>query len=529
MKPILPDKILVRFMNIVLIFLSGTFLLKAASSLRWRMEHDFPLSHYVVFMMDKYGAIPYRDIFETVMPGTYAFQYIIVKLFGYSDFAFRCVDLSLLAILLLATYIFMSRFGKTAAIWASVIFGLIYLSKGQAMSLQRDYFGIIPIAIALTLIPAKSETIIGLFRFAAVGYLFGLSVLIKPQLGIALPIILGTLLTMRWTNAERSTRDFIKCVSILGLAFAIPVLSAVTWLAANSALIPFANIFFKYLPLYSALTGDHESISSIDHVYYLIHWTLELGGYGSLFIYSLFFYYRTMTDESLSKPLITSLTCMFLCTLAFAIYPTLSGKFWDYHYMPFAYFCSISSGLCFVNWPSFRNTKLKWRFWEFSAVLIFLVVITVQLNPYQFFPYLYQDVRGLKSHAPVGGRVDEIAKWLKKRLRPGDTVQPLDWTGGSIQAMLLAEAKLSTNFMFDAQFYHHVSSPYTQELRKEFISQLVANPPRFIIEIQTYKYWVSGIDTTREFPELEEFLNDYYTVVKGGDGYLIHERIILQP
>jgi len=529
MKQISFDKILIGFINGLLVFLTVTLLLKGASTLNWRMEHDFPLSHYVVFMMDKYHAIPYRDIFETVMPGTYAFHYTVVKLFGYSDFAFRCVDLSLLAILLSATYIFISRFGRMAAIWSSVVFGLLYLSYGQAMSLQRDYLGIIPIALAMILIPARADTVVGMSRFAIVGLLFGLDVLIKPQLGIALPIVLGALLAARWSTVKRSFRDFTQCVTILALTFALPVLIAVVWLAVNSALPPFVNIFFQYLPLYSALTGDHESISSLDHVYYLLHWTLILGGFGPLFLYSLFAMFRVWKIANLSRPLIISLTCLLFCTVAFGIYPTLSGKFWDYHYMPFAYFCSISAGLCFAAWPNFPDAQRKWRLRESIVILAFLLAITIQLKPSQFFPYLYQDLRGSRSHSPVGGRVDEIAKWLRKRLRPGDTVQPLDWTGGSIHAMLLAEAKLSTKFMYDVQFYHHVSSPYTQELRKEFISQLAAEPPRFIIEVQTYKYWVSGIDTTREFPELHEFINDNYSVASKGDGYLIYERTNAKP
>ncbi len=524
MKNTLIDKILVRFINVVLAFLAATLLLKAASTLNWRMEHDFPFSHYVAFMMDKYRAVPYRDIFETVMPGTYAFHYAIVKLFGYSDFAFRCVDLSLLAILLTATYIFVSRFGRMAAIWSSVVFGLIYLSYGQSMSLQRDYVGIIPIALALLFIPAKTDTTVGMLRFAFVGFLFGMSVLIKPQLGIALPIVLGALLAMRWSTVKRSVRDFIQCVTVLGLAFALPVMITVLWLAANSALIPFANIFFKYLPLYSALTGEHENLSNLNHLFYLIRSSLTLGGYSTLFLCSLFAYSRVLAYSNLNRSTIVSLTCLLLCTLSCAVYPTLAGKFWDYHYMPFVYFCSISTGLCFTMWPSFPDAQKRWRLKESLVILTLLVAITAQLNPSQFFPYLYHDLRGSESHSPKDGRVDEMAAWLKSRLRPGDTVQPLDWTGGSIQAMLLAEAKLSTNFMYDAQFYHHVSSSYIQGLRKEFISQLVTAPPRFIIEVQKHKPWVSGIDTTRKFPELSKFLNDHYSVVHEGDGYIIYER-----
>ncbi len=524
LKHSLVDKTLVRFMNVVLVFFVVILLLKAASTLNWRMEHDSPLSQYVAFLMDKYGAIPYRDIFDTVMPGSYAFHYAVVKLFGYTDFAFRFVDLALLALLLSATYKFMSRFGRVAAIWSSVVFGLVYLSYGQTMSLQRDYLGVIPVALALMCIPAKDDTTVGMLRFALVGLLFSISALIKPQLGIALPVVLGALLTMRWNTVKRSIRDFIQCITILGLAFALPVITAVLWLAANSALIPFANILFEYVPLYNSLTGNHQSISSSDHVFYLVNMTFRLGGYGTLFLCSLFAFHRMSAHTNLKKPIVVLFTSLLLCTFLYAAYPTLAGKFWPYHYMPFAYFCSISTGLCFVAWPDFSNAQRSWRLRESLVALTFLVAISVQLNLPQFIRYLYNDLQGSESHSPQRGRVDEIAEWLKNSLHPGDTVQPLDCTGGSIHGMLLAEAKLSTKFMCDYQFYHNVSSPYIQELRREFISQLRTAPPRFIIEVNTHKPWVSGIDTTRKFPELREFLNDYYSVVYTGDDYLIYER-----
>ena len=158
-----------------------------------------------------------------------------------------------------------------------------------------------------------------------------------------------------------------------------------------------------------------------------------------------------------------------------------------------------------------------------------LVVSIVQLNLYNYVSNLSDELRAPlalveKKYAPKGGRVDEIAHWLKSRLQPGDTVQPLDVTGGSVQGMLIAEAKIATKFILDWQFYFHVSSPYIQGLRKQFISQLYNSPPRFVIEVMTDKPWVSGVDTTNKFPELSSFLTDHYSIVFYGKGYEIWER-----
>jgi len=488
------------------------------------MEHDTPLLHYAAFLMDKHGRVPYRDIFETSMPGTFAFHYVIGKLFGYGDDAFRYVDLTLLGALLIAAYKFMSRFGRQAAILAAVLLGLMYLSQGQTMSLQRDYIGIIPVAYALLCIPARMDTPIRLGRFALVGLLFGISLLIKPHLSIALPVVFAALLAFRWKMQKKSMHDFIKCAVVTGAALLAPLCIALVWLAANSALASFVDIVINYLPLHSAMTGGQRTIFGLDRVLYLIWGTSILGGYGLLVLLSMLAYYHVVSQAGKDDAIHIWLACIALCTLAYAIYPVFAGKFWPYHYMPLVYFGSLSAGLCLYKNDSQPPTVL-FRMQKTILVAALAITVSVQLPLYDFVSYLDFDLRaGREVHSPKNGRVDEIADWLKNNLRPGDTVQPLDWSGGSIHAMLLAKADLATHFMYDYHFYHHVSSPYIQGLRRTFISQLHDATPRFIIAVYTNKPWVTGVDTTKEFPELSQFLYSCYTMAHQGDGYSILER-----
>src|SRR4029453_16820621 len=77
----------------------------------------------------------------------------------------------------------------------------------------------------------------------------------------------------------------------------------------------------------------------------------------------------------------------------------------------------------------------------------------------------------------------------------------------------------------DFYFYHHVSDPYIQNLRKDFIEKFAAAKPRFVIRVLAEeKPWVKGPDTTRSFPELETILSTQYHVVKERDDYQILER-----
>ena len=57
------------------------------------------------------------------------------------------------------------------------------------------------------------------------------------------------------------------------------------------------------------------------------------------------------------------------------------------------------------------------------------------------------------------------------------------------------------------------------------MSKLQTASPRFIIEVTAIdKPWISGADTSREFPKLREFLNENYSVTIQKDEYVIYER-----
>lgn len=511
--------------RLVLGLLAALLCAQAALSLRWRMEHDTPLFHYVAFLMDERGRFPYRDIFETSMPGTFAFHYLVVKLFGYGDTAFRLVDLALLALLLGATCAFMRRFGRAPAAASAVTFGLVYLSKGQTMSLQKDYLGVVPVACALACLPRRFEERAALWRFAAAGALFGLSALIKPHLILGLPVVFGALLAFRREGREKSLRDFFRCAAACGLALLAPPLLAALWLYANSALGGFARVFFDYLPLHVALTGAQEHLTGLERAFYLFEQTLQFGGYGPLLLCALFALYHFAAQPGRPREAVASGAALALCALAYLVYPTLGGKFWDYHFMPTAYFLSLAAGLCFFAPPAARRGE------EVSAprvvlpVVVFVAAVCLQLNLPRYSASTWKALGpGRAAPGPKGGRVDELAAALRERVGPADTVQPLDWANGAVHAMLLARAGLATEFMYDYHFYHHTSSPIVQGLRREFLEQLRRSAPRFIVEVKADKPWFPAPGSPGSFPELYRHIEAEYALAAAGNGYVIYER-----
>ncbi len=128
---------------------------------------------------------------------------------------------------------------------------------------------------------------------------------------------------------------------------------------------------------------------------------------------------------------------------------------------------------------------------------------------------------------PKEGRMDEIAAFLEANLRPGDTVQPIDWVGGAVHAMLINRVKIATPYIYDEYFYHDLNVPYTQTLRNRFVDDLKTAMPRFIIEVYDDGPLTepSGRNTSRDFPELRTSLSEYYFVAQEGEGYRIYELL----
>ena len=509
---------LFTFHALLLSLLYAAFVFLAWSSLSWKMEHDTPLLHYVAWLMNTQGSIPYVDIFETSMLGSFIFHASIGSLFGYDDFAFRVVDLSLLSGLLLITYLFIKRFGQLPALWAVVLFGLFYFIKGPIMSLQRDYIGIMPIALSLLFIPKASCTLVTPLRFLFVGFLFACSALIKPHLAIGLPIICTVIIFIRWEYKAKSLKDFLLCALLAGLGFLLPLLAGFIYLSGHGAVPAFIDIFTRYLPMHNGMSYSLEYLSVTEYIRYFIFQILWLGGYVPLLVSSIFAYRHFSAVHLKHK---REAQMMLALVFTYAFYVMIAGKFWPYHFMPLAYFTVILSALWLVVPVDHTSRAAILRRRSLMAVIPLLLTLTLQGSLPKTIGAL---MSSSNNHQPITVRVDEMVQWLGARLEPEDTVQPLDWTGGSIQAMLIAKAPLATRFMYDYHFYHHIDSNYTKNLRAAFMQQLETARPRFIIQVEKEKPWVSGVGTSREFLALNKFLEKNYHSAMQGDGYQILER-----
>ncbi len=508
-----------RLTVLLLSLLALLFLVELALSLRWRLGGDSAFLHYLAYLINEHGFVPYRDLFELNMPGTYLFHMAVGNWFGYSDLAFRLVDVVWLSTTLGATWLMMQPMGRSVAAASALLFGLIYLGAGPQMSLQRDVIAILPIALALLLLtrrrPNQSRWMVQLL----LGILFAMAALIKPHMAIGLPAVVGysciqdsnqTAPSMAQLN-RWLTAGLFALIGFLAM-FLLPFL----WLRQIGALASFWEITSSYVPLYAEMARDFEFREPLARLLNLVYWYLEFGGFGTLLTAAIFgvnLVLHRSADLAQKRLAVLLLTL----TLLYSIYVMIGGKFWPYHWMPCAYFASLGTAMLIFS-PSTRAYGQ-----HLLLPLVAFGVTTAMVSLLPAHDAIQQAVYGQPPPPPMEGRVDEIAAYLAEQLEPTEQVQPLAWISGATHGMLLAEAVVATSFVTDFQFYHHVSDPYIQRLRSEFLAELEEAMPSLIIEVYATPR-VAGVDTNHHFPELRAFIEQHYQTDYTGNGFEIFRK-----
>ncbi|MDP1778811.1 MAG: glycosyltransferase family 39 protein, partial [Anaerolineales bacterium] len=318
----------------LLILLAAFLIVQAAFSLQWPIAHDEAPLFYEAFLMRSEGRIPYRDIFDFQMPGSYIAYYLLGSLSGFNAFRIRILDILLLAALIFITYRFMRRFGKTPALAAGILFGLKYLQGGPSISLQREY--LLLIFLALSLLVGMRDSLTPKHRLS-LGILFGLAAVIKPHAALGLlPFLLFDIADILQRRKLTLLKAAATSILPASAGFAIPVFVMIAWLALTGALIPFLDIARNYWPLYAQVNGQMEITAQGTRIPFLLNQAWRLGGSGLWLIPAIIGIYLHQNKQTY---LLASLA------LCYAIYPALSGQFFPYHYLPFVYFIILLASL----------------------------------------------------------------------------------------------------------------------------------------------------------------------------------------
>jgi hypothetical protein len=489
---------------VLLLGMSALLIRCALVSLDWSYAHDFPLLHYAAWLFGTQGAIPYENLFEFNMPGTYLVHLGMGACVGWDPDGVRVFDLLWLAATLSAVAWVLSRFGRWAAWGGAVAVGLGYLGHGPMLSLQREWLMMLPLLIA-TGLSLREGPRVGL-RALLVGALIGFAATIKPHVLIVLPVFVVFDATRLKSGGRGLPARLAASLAILLAGVAIPVAMAMTWVFSLGGLSPFWDILTGYTPLYASLTGKHYAVAEGQRLPYVLKefvlrertWiVLGLTVPGLL----LATWGERRRDVRRAAWLLGAMTA------ALTLYPLPAGKLWPYHFLPQETFAVVAAALV-LTWRPEEGARRR----LLATVLLFAAVLGAAATR-SLEPRAARDV----------GKARDIAAYLEDNLKPGERVQPLDWTDGAAHAMLLARAPIATRFLYAFHFQHHVSTDYIQNLRAAFLEQLSLADPPYVLRMTACRR-PHGVDTSEEFPELEILLNARYDVAVKGPGYEILAR-----
>jgi len=486
-------------------------------SMSWRFAHDTPLMVYMGFLMERFDFVPYRDFFDMNMLGSYLSYQMLGRYFGFTDLGVRWSDVFVLSLLTVLSVLMLWRLGWRVAWAAPVLFALVYLREGITMTLQREFLALVPIALGAAAATALPRVPVP-WRALLVGVGFGIAATFKPHSLIGLPCVL-LFLTEEMTPGAPWKQRFVNLFWLTvqaGLGVCLPLLAFLGYLVYNGALTGFIDLTTGYLPLYVYMTRTAEFISPEKRPAYLMEEFFKFGGKWIFLVMGFAGLSMGLANPGFSAERRRIVALLGTLTLAYMVYPVFSGQFWYYHFLPMMYFLTIGAALVFASVGIQGTWQQQWL----PRIFVLLMLVAL-FQPQEGYPGLHRGV----GEVPKGGRPDAVAEFLKERLKPGDTVQPLDLTGGMIHGMLYAEARIATPFIYYFHFLHSINTDYIKNLRARFISDLTAARPRFILKRHPANgAFVTGVNTTKVFKEVDEFIAANYVIAKNDPGYIIYER-----
>ena len=465
--------------------------------LQWPMMREAHFLHYIAYLINEHNFAPYRDVLETSWFGTFLFHMAIGNIFGYTSHAFRTADIFFLAALLFLTWKILRRLDIWLAWIGTLSFGLTYLHYGPANTLQRDYVLLLPIAAALLV--ALQTNWRSELRALIIGLCFGAAASIKPHSIIGLPVILVLLYSQSGTG-----RSVLRSLLYCGFGGASTLGLGLLWLWHSNGLGAFIDMTFHYLPLYQDLNGAHEMQTPAERwqntqrwwKYFLWSWPYSIA---IALIYSWF----NAEKNSQQCAIIFTLAALTVC---YNIYPLISGKFWDYHWIPYSYFAVLSTSVLLL--PAQNKT------WRGNALSLCLILFFLHTLSTQYFPWrgLQDQIRRYPNIKIDQHFEKEVGDFIKQHLKHDEKIQIIEQGGPSTLYLLQADAALATPYLGSFMFLHHISEPYVQHAQQDFLHRLQEKPPALFLVMTDFTR-PSGIDTITKIPGLQDFLQAHYKVI----------------
>jgi hypothetical protein len=453
----------------------------AARSFRWPFIHDAPLMHYIVWRILS-GAVPYRDVFDMNMPGTYLLHWIALRGFGVSDLGFRLFDFVWLALTSTALYLFCRPFSRWAGAIAALFFFSFHLSQGALSMGQRDFLLCVFLILGAHFLAGSLEVGGTLNLSFLAGLTVGFGATIKPYAAIyasfMFAFLVGSLLRQPRSGWKGNAVLFLAGTAVWPAVF-------VVWLAIAGGLQPLLQIVWGYLvPYYAKLGGTDRFTLAVQLIGPNLFWILV----------------AAIPWNRQPGP---RYTIALLGALYGVLHYTLQGKDWWYHKYPFQafLFILIATSLSYL----FASSNAKGRLCGLLCLLLCQYPLSAACYRTFLQPMSGNDVVN-KKHV-----IDSLVGYLKPRVDPQrDTVQTMDTAAGGVATLFFLQVREATRFMYDFELLNQVNEPFVRELQSEFMEEIQAHRPKYVVVFKWSGPPPSGYQRFLAFPAFCRWLDDFY-------------------
>ncbi|HEY6293125.1 MAG TPA: hypothetical protein VI455_16360 [Terriglobia bacterium] len=423
------------------------------ASFRWPLIHDAPLMDYIAWRIMS-GAVPYRDIFDMNMPGTYVIHIFALRVFGSGDLGWRLFDLGWLVLTAAAIYRFCCPISRWGGALAAAFFFAYHLGQGALSLGQRDFLLCIFLVFGahLLAVSVEREGRYGLSFLA--GGVLGFGATMKPHAAIYAALMLAVLVVCLGRKGRACWLGN-TAMFLAGTAVAPAVICL--WLAAVGGLHPLFEMVTQYLiPYYPKLGGFSPALLAWQLLKPNLFWIVLVA---------------VPWERSERGP---RFALAILGGLYGVLHYGLQERGWWYHEYPFHAFFYILIAMSLAGLLSRPEAK--------SKVCALLCLLLCE------YPLAVANVRAAREPmsgglAPGKKRVlDSLVSYLGPRVDPRrDTVQTMDTAAGGVNALFVLRVREATRFMYDFHLLNFVNEPFVRQLQTQFMTEIRVSRPKYVV------------------------------------------------
>ncbi len=465
----------------VAVALVASVVAAAVGTRHWPLVGDAPLMHYVVLMMD-HGKVPYREIVDINMPGTYALEWVAIHGLGPGAVGWRVFDFGLMAVCLGAMLAIMWPVDGLMGLFAGTLFALIHLRDGPANSGQRDLMmtTMLLLGCAFLFYAIRRER-----AWAAVGFglFMGAATLIKPS-GLLFAAVFAALLVQRLWEMKRPWARYLVYATA---GFAVPVAVVAGFLAAHGALGAFvaAN---RGLVAYHASLGRRPLAA------------LVVGSFPTLL---LLVTVPVVPLFVVKRPWRTWWGRVFLAgAVVGAASYVVQGKGFPYHRYPTEAFLLLLCAWLLVM--GLRETG--WIRW---AAVAGLAAGGLWLGPSSAWIACHYDWRNQEFNRMLEADLTRLGG-----AELNGRIQCVDMTSGCVDTLYKMDLMESTGYLYDCYMFQPRQTAVSEAYREGFWKAIEENPPEVMVVtnqgcFSLHQSW----DMPLNWPQFAELLQTKYRMV----------------